>query len=151
ATPSWRSTASNRPSNGPGNGRRWTVTAMRYWNCGAISNRGISPPVRWWRHTSSSRILAVGDQGFQGAAMTFYHQTIGGALEALITYGETPAAAEVPPEAADLIIHGSLNIRGRRLMGADMAGECQQVAQGTCIHLEYDDQDRAAEVFDQLQ
>lgn len=54
ATPSWRSTASNRPSNGPGNGRRWTVTAMRYWNCGAISNRGISPPVRWWRHTSSS-------------------------------------------------------------------------------------------------
>lgn len=95
--------------------------------------------------------IHLGFPGTYREAMTFYHQTIGGTLEALITYGETPAAAEVPPEAADLIIHGSLNIRGRRLMGADMAGECQQVAQGTCIHLEYDDQDRAAEVFDQLQ
>src|SRR5690606_20094214 len=84
-------------------------------------------------------------------AMTFYHQTIGGTLEALITYGETPAAAEVPPEAADLIIHGSLNIRGRRLMGADMAGECQQVAQRASVHLDADDPDRAAGVFGQLE
>ncbi|MCO5787336.1 hypothetical protein DHB74_13300 [Pseudomonas sp. G11-1] len=84
-------------------------------------------------------------------AMTFYQQVTGGVLEAMIPYGETPAATEVPAELADRIIHASLNIRGRRLMGADMAGDCHQAMQGSCVHLEFDTLERAAEVFDQLQ
>lgn len=84
-------------------------------------------------------------------AMTFYQQVIGGVLEAMITYGETPAASEVPPEMADRIVHASLNIRGRRLMGADMTCDSHQTMQGSCVHLEFDRLERAAEVFDQLQ
>ncbi|PRB80193.1 YciI family protein [Pseudomonas sp. MYb185] len=84
-------------------------------------------------------------------AMTFYQQVTGGVLEAMIPYAETPAATEVPAEQADRIIHASLNIRGRRLMAADMNGDCHQAMQGSCVHLEFDSLERAAEVFDQLQ
>ena len=84
-------------------------------------------------------------------AMTFYQEVTGGALEAMIPFAETPAAAEVPAEMGDRIIHASLNIRGRRIMGADMAGNCHQAMQGSCIHLEFDTLERAAQVFDRLQ
>lgn len=84
-------------------------------------------------------------------AMTFYQEVTGGFLETMITFAETPAAAEVPAELSDRIIHASLNIRGRRLMGADMADDCHQAMQGSCIHLEFDTHERAAHVFDQLQ
>lgn len=83
-------------------------------------------------------------------AMTFYEQITGGHLEAMITFGETPAAEETPPEWHDWIIHASLNIRGRRLMGADMAGDCHQPVQGASVHLEYDSLEQAGRVFDQL-
>lgn len=84
-------------------------------------------------------------------AMTFYQEVTGGTLEAIITFAETPAATEVPAELGDRIIHASLNIRGRRLMGADMAGDSHQAMQGTCVHLEFDTLERAAQVFDRLQ
>lgn len=84
-------------------------------------------------------------------AMTFYQQVTGGVLEAMIPYAQTPAATEVPTEQADRIIHASLNIRGRRLMAADMTGDCHQAMQGSCVHLEFDTLERATEVFDQLQ
>lgn len=84
-------------------------------------------------------------------AMTFYQEVTGGHLEAMIPFAETPAAADVPEEMGDRIIHASLNLRGRRIMGADMADNCHQAMQGSCIHLEFDTLERAAEVFDRLQ
>ena len=80
-------------------------------------------------------------------AMEFYAEVTAGTLEAVITYGETPAAEDVPKEMHDRVVHSSLNIRGRRLMGADMAGDCYQAPQGTQIHLEYDDTKQAERVF----
>lgn len=80
-------------------------------------------------------------------AMEFYAEVTSGTLEAVITYGETPAAVDVPKEMHDRVVHSSLNIRGRRLMGADMAGDCFQAPQGTQIHLEYDDAEQAEQVF----
>ncbi|MEP1216863.1 MAG: YciI family protein [Marinobacter sp.] len=80
-------------------------------------------------------------------AMEFYAEVTGGNLEAVITYGETPAAEDVPAEMHDRVVHSSLNIRGRRLMGADMAGDCYQPPQGAQIHLEYEDTEQAERVF----
>lgn len=84
-------------------------------------------------------------------AMAFYQEVTGGVLEALIPYRDTPAAADVPADMADLIIHASLNIRGRRLMGADMACSSHQAMQGSCVHLEFGSLEQACAVFDQLQ
>ncbi|WP_416140428.1 YciI family protein [Halomonas sp. HK25] len=83
-------------------------------------------------------------------AMTCYAEVTGGHLEALIPYAQTPAAEEVPADWHDRIIHASLNLRGRRLMGADMQGECYQAPQGARVHLEYTDEAQAAEVFRRL-
>lgn len=83
-------------------------------------------------------------------AMEFYSKVTTGKLEAMITYGETLAAADVPPEMHDRIAHSSLNLRGRRLMGADMAGNCYQRPQGAQIHLEFDDPEQAERVFNAL-
>lgn len=77
-------------------------------------------------------------------------EVTGGRLEALIAYGETPAARETPSERHDRIIHASLNIRGRRLMGADMAGDGYQPPQGAQVHFDYETLDRAEAVFNRL-
>nr|WP_282571244.1 YciI family protein [Methylonatrum kenyense] len=83
-------------------------------------------------------------------AMEFYADVTSGHLEALLTVGETPAAAETPPEQHGNIIHASLNLRGRRLMGADMTGDCYQEPRGAQVHLEYDCPDQAERVFTAL-
>lgn len=91
--------------------------------------------------------------GFPGncrEAMTFYAEVTGGRLEALLTYGETPPAEETPPDWHDRIIHASLNLRGRRLMGADQAGECYQAPRGMQVFLEYAEAEQAEAVFQRL-
>lgn len=82
--------------------------------------------------------------------MQFYADVTGGQLECLLTYAETPAAEHVPPALHDHVIHASLNLRGRRLMGADMAADGYTPPQGVEIQLEYRDIEQAARTFAQL-
>ena len=83
-------------------------------------------------------------------AMAFYAELTSGHLEAMLTYGETAAAAETPPEMHDRIVHASVNIRGRRLMGVDLAADSYQPPQGAQVHLDYDEPDQAERVFEAL-
>lgn len=80
-------------------------------------------------------------------AMAFYAEITGGHIEAMITFGETPAAADTPTHWHDRIIHASLNLRGRRLMGADMDGACYWAPQGAHVQLAYEEREQAEEVF----
>jgi len=52
-------------------------------------------------------------------AMNFYKDCIGGEL-AIITVGESPMAAQMPPGMKDSILHSSLRIGDNMLMGSDM-------------------------------
>ncbi|PHQ14813.1 VOC family protein [Marinobacter profundi] len=92
----------------------------------------------------------VGFPGNCREAMTFYQEVTGGQLEAMLSFGETPAAEGVPADWHDKIIHASVNIRGRRLMGADAMGDCYEAPQGAQIHLEYGNPEQAERVFRQL-
>ena len=83
-------------------------------------------------------------------AMQFYADVTGGHLECLLTYADTPAAEHTPPDLHDRIIHASLNLRGRRLMGADMAADSYTPPQGVAVQLEYQDSEQAARIFAQL-
>lgn len=83
-------------------------------------------------------------------AITFYADITGGHLEAMITFGETPAAADVSEDWHDRIIHASVNIRGRRLMGADMQPDCYEAPRGAQVHLEYEQSEQAELVFRRL-
>jgi uncharacterized glyoxalase superfamily protein PhnB len=53
-------------------------------------------------------------------AFAFYARTLGGTIEGMLAYGDTPMAAEVPPDWASKIVHATLDVRGRKLMGADV-------------------------------
>lgn len=83
-------------------------------------------------------------------AMQFYADVLGGHIECLLTYAETPAAEHAPPSLHDRIIHASLNLRGRRLMGADMAPEQYMPPQGVQIQLEYQEIEQASLTFTRL-
>lgn len=83
-------------------------------------------------------------------AMAFYAEVTGGNIEAMITFGETPAAADTPEHWHDRIIHASLNLRGRHLMGADMEGDCYRAPQGAHVQLVYEEPEQAEEVFTRL-
>lgn len=80
-------------------------------------------------------------------AMNFYAELIGGHLEAMLTFGETPMADDMPADWRDKIAHASINLRGRRIMGADSSGDCYQRPQGAQIHLEFDQPAQAERVF----
>lgn len=83
-------------------------------------------------------------------AMTYYAEVLDGRIEGMITHGETPVAEETPAEWHDKIVHASLNLGGRRIMGADMSGDCYTKPQGVQVHLEYSDVNQAEQVFNQL-
>ncbi|WP_445399388.1 YciI family protein [Zobellella sp. An-6] len=80
-------------------------------------------------------------------AMTFYAELLGGQLEMMLPYAETPVAAEMPSDCQQRIAHARLNLGGRLLMASDAGGDCYQKPQGVSIHLEYPEPARAEQVF----
>lgn len=54
-------------------------------------------------------------------AMRFYERVFEGDMKALMSYGETPMADEVPKEAHDRIMHAFLVLKGG---GSLYAGDC---------------------------
>ncbi|MBV8617827.1 MAG: VOC family protein [Curvibacter sp.] len=53
-------------------------------------------------------------------ALAFYAECLGGQIVMKLSYGESPAAAQTPPDQKDLIMHARLQARGFTLMGSDM-------------------------------
>ncbi|QJD58046.1 hypothetical protein HG264_03555 [Pseudomonas sp. gcc21] len=84
-------------------------------------------------------------------AFGFYADTLGGEIEAMLTFEETPMAADFPVETRDLIAHAQLRIGRYLIMGSDMAGDsCGQTSGGSTIALEYTDTTQGKQIFDQL-
>jgi len=67
------------------------------------------------------------------AAMQFYHSCLGGTLN-LMTYGDSPMAAQMPPEMRSRILHSVLTADRVMIMGSDMGGE-EDLIQGDTISL----------------
>ncbi len=63
-------------------------------------------------------------------AFNFYAETFGGRIAFAMTYGESPAAAQTPPEVREQIIHARLEFGSHTLMGCDTPGERYQRPQG---------------------
>ncbi|QIB51993.1 YciI family protein [Pseudomonas sp. OIL-1] len=93
----------------------------------------------------------LGYDGNCREAFTFYADTLGGDVEAMLTYGETPMAADFPVESHELIAHAQMRIGRYLIMGGDMAGDsCGQALGGSTIALEYSDTGQGRRIFDQL-
>jgi PhnB protein len=65
-------------------------------------------------------------------AMTFYKEIFGGELS-LMTGGDSPAAAQMPPQFHDLILHSSLKTGDFEIMATDMAPS--EFKEGNTVHM----------------
>jgi PhnB protein len=95
-------------------------------------------------------------------AMRFYARVLGGELDKMMTYAEGPPGAqcgeggapqggEATAAAADRIMHASLSLGGRLLMGSDLPpGQAASGMHGFALSLNYPAVDEARRVFDAL-
>lgn len=85
-------------------------------------------------------------------AMRFYERTLGGKLEALMTYADSPDPQHCGgPGAGDLVMHASLLVDGRRLMASDQPpGHPPAPMAGFAVSLNYPTAAEARRTFDRL-
>jgi len=57
--------------------------------------------------------------GNAAEALAFYAQALGGKVVHSMSYGDSPACADMPGAAKDKIMHAMLEARGHRLMDSD--------------------------------
>ena len=72
-------------------------------------------------------------------AFDFYAATLRGRIAFAMTYGESPAASQTPPEVRDQIIHARLEFGNQAIMGCDPPRERFQPAQGFNVLLTVQD------------
>jgi PhnB protein len=85
------------------------------------------------------------------AAFTFYQQCLQAQLEAMMTFGETPAAEHVPKEHHNLIIHTCLKVGDQMLMASDTTPDRPTPGMSGCsISLNVDGIAEAERVFNAL-
>jgi PhnB protein len=84
-------------------------------------------------------------------AMRYYEQTLGGKLEALLTYGDSPEPEHCPAGAKDLVMHARLVLDGRALMASDNPpGHPASPMSGFSLSLQYPSAEEARRIFDAL-
>ena len=83
-------------------------------------------------------------------AMRFYERVLDGKLKAMITNGETPMAAQLPPGSEHRIMHALLEFKGGgSLMAGDHMGAYEGM-KGFMLALMYDTVAEAERVFGAL-
>ena len=85
-------------------------------------------------------------------AMRFYERTLGGKMQTLMTYGESPVPDEhsCGPGMKDRVMHACLVLDGRMLMASDSPPGMYQPMAGFSISLNYPTAAEARRVFDVL-
>jgi len=85
-------------------------------------------------------------------AMRFYERALGGKLEDLLTWGQSPMAKDCAPASLDQVMHSCLVLPGGSLL---MAGDCPpnmpyEGIKGVSIALSYDTVAEAEQRFNAL-
>jgi PhnB protein len=80
-------------------------------------------------------------------ALRTYATTLGGKVTFSMTYGESPAATEVPKEMAMQIIHARLEFGTQLLMGMDAPPDRYLAPQGFNVAVDITDPDEAGRAF----
>jgi len=84
------------------------------------------------------------------AAFKFYEKVLGGKILMRMTYGESPMAAQTPPDSKDKIMHVRLAVGDMLLMGADAPPQFYQPMQGMVVTLGIDTPAESERVFKAL-
>ncbi len=80
-------------------------------------------------------------------AFEFYHQCLGGEIEAMFAHAGTPAEEHVPPEWKDKIMHARLNLGDGVLMGGDAPPGMYQTPHGISVALQIKEPTQADTIY----
>jgi PhnB protein len=84
-------------------------------------------------------------------AFRFYEQALGGKIQMIMTFGQSPMGGQMPDSDKDKVMHASMNIGGFHLMGADANAHYPWPGSaGYAISLSYPTVEEAQKAFDAL-
>jgi PhnB protein len=81
------------------------------------------------------------------AAFAFYQQILGGTIQTMLSYGESPMSAQVEAQWHDRIVHASLQFGEVELSGIDLLPKDYRKPEGFSVTLTIDGVERANQVF----
>src|SRR5688572_9557734 len=84
------------------------------------------------------------------AAFKFYERCHGGEFTFMLSHGESPMADQVAPEWRDKIMHATLTVGDRILMGGDGPPESYEAPRGISLSIGINDTAEAERIFDAL-
>jgi PhnB protein len=84
------------------------------------------------------------------AAFKFYAQCLGGKIEVMKTYGDSPMANQVSSEWRNKTLHARLMVGDKVLMGSDAPPERYEKPQGFSVSLGINDPAEAERIFHAL-
>ena len=80
-------------------------------------------------------------------AFRFYEQHLGGKITMMVTHGQQPNPADVPPEWKNAILHARIDIGETELFGADVPPERFQPMRSAYLSLRVDSTDEAERIY----
>ena len=80
-------------------------------------------------------------------AFKFYAQCLNGQIVAMFKHADTPAAAHVPPDWQDKVMHVALKTGDSVLMGSDAPPDRFKAPQGFSVSLQVEDPAEAERIF----
>ncbi len=83
-------------------------------------------------------------------AILLYQKILGGTIQTMLTYGESPMASSIEPRWHDWIVHATLVVDEVELSGVDMIPGSYRRPQGFFVTLTVDGTARAKGIFESL-
>lgn len=83
-------------------------------------------------------------------ALEFYAQHLGGKIEFLMTFGESPMAGQTPPEVRNHVMHATLAIDGSLIQASDAPPPNYQPTSGMSLAVSLDNVAEAERIFNGL-
>ncbi len=80
-------------------------------------------------------------------AFRFYERVLGGKIEVLLTHADSPAAAQVPPEWKDRVLHARLVVGDQVLLASDAPPEKYAPPRGIYAFAGVDTPEEAERIF----
>ena len=80
-------------------------------------------------------------------AFRFYERVLGGKIEVLLTHGDSPVAAQVPPEWKDRVLHARLVVGDQVLLASDAPPEKYAPTRGIYAFAGLDTPEEAERIF----
>ena len=84
------------------------------------------------------------------AAFEFYEKCLGGKITFIMTHGESPMAAQTPPDQLDRVMHVTRTVGDQTLAGADTPPQFFSEAHGMCVSLDIAAPEEAERIFTEL-